>query len=306
MTDIAKSVLNRLGEPELLSKLCTLPASDLNSLLLELSRMQATKYTPADVLKCYEANRFSAPSRLNPALYHLLELELLQKAEEDGLTGVLLSPLAPLGASSVFGYVAQNNIVSAQRGCEVVSDPTNMLALELAKRLKQKEMDTAADTHLCTTARAVRAQNFKGKNSFAHFGLFCIVSRGKDTGAYAAEKALLTKHLAFYNTLLYANYGAELQVVLGKRSGYTDGAGFFERMAAVVNTQLPGVPTTIATGGEGNNYYKGINFKIYMKKGDQTFEIGDGGFVNWLQGLTGSKKERCLISAISLDRLLLI
>lgn len=34
--------------------------------------------------------------------------------------------------------------------------------------------------------------------------------------------------------------------------------------------------------------------------------IGDGGFVDWTQKLLGNKKERCLISGIGLDRLLMI
>lgn len=38
---------------------------------------------------------------------------------------------------------------------------------------------------------------------------------------------------------------------------------------------------------------------------DCQIEIGDGGFVDWISQILGNKKERCLISGIGLDRLLL-
>ena len=55
-----------------------------------------------------------------------------------------------------------------------------------------------------------------------------------------------------------------------------------------------------------NAYYKGINYQIYMRLGDENINIGDGGFVDWTQKLVGSRKERFLISGIGLDRLLMI
>jgi len=67
------------------------------------------------------------------------------------------------------------------------------------------------------------------------------------------------------------------------------------------------VPSEISLDSEyeENNYYKGIHFEIYMQKENQSIEIGDGGFVDWTQKMTGSGKERCLISGIGIDRLLI-
>jgi hypothetical protein len=42
-----------------------------------------------------------------------------------------------------------------------------------------------------------------------------------------------------------------------------------------------------------------------MEKDNERIEVGDGGFVDWTQQMTGTKKERCLISGIGLDRLLI-
>jgi len=73
----------------------------------------------------------------------------------------------------------------------------------------------------------------------------------------------------------------------------------------MVQNELPGVPVSLDPEYEDNNYYKGIHFTIYMEKEHEHVEIGDGGFVDWTQQMTGNKKERCLISGIGLDRLLI-
>jgi histidyl-tRNA synthetase len=106
--------------------------------------------------------------------------------------------------------------------------------------------------------------------------------------------------------LFNEKYGARLSVVLKKRSGYTDGDGFFERMAELMRSALPEVPLSFDLEHEDNNYYKGINFKLYMEKGSETVEIGDGGFVDWIAKMISNKKARCLISGVGMDRLLLL
>jgi len=76
-------------------------------------------------------------------------------------------------------------------------------------------------------------------------------------------------------------------------------------MEELINNELPDVPFTFDLDNEDNNYYKGINFTILMEKENRKIEIGDGGFVDWIQRMTNNKKERCLISGIGLDRLLI-
>jgi len=131
------------------------------------------------------------------------------------------------------------------------------------------------------------------------------VSSGKDSGSYACERALLIKQLRYYRKMLTELYGAKLSVVLRKRGGYADGDGFFNAMVELVKNELPNVPITCDFDHEDNNYYKGINYGIYMEREDNVSEIGDGGFVDWTQKMLNSKKERCLISGIGLDRLLI-
>ena len=181
-----------------------------------------------------------------------------------------------------------------------------MLAILIAEQLKEKKADNRIPLHYCTTARVLRAQPFPPqKGYYSHFGLFCLVSSGKDSGSYMCEKNLMIKHLSFYKSLFFEKYHAKLAVVLRKRSGYADGDRFFDSMTDIVKNELADVPISFDLEHENNNYYKGVNFKLYMEMESGTYEIGDGGYVDWIQRMTGNKKERCLISGISLDRLLL-
>ena len=306
MSAIIDRILRQLEDEHILDKLLSLPKSDLNSLLLELFQMQAEKIAPTDIIKAYNLNRFSIPSNTNPVAYHTLEADLLSAAQGMGIETILLSPSAPFGSCSAFGCVDQKNVVSAMRGTETLSDPSNMLAIIIADKIKRQQTNHSVSLHYCTTARVVRAQAFSGEGFFAHFGLFSIVSSGKARNSYACEMELLIKQLTYYKNLFLEKYNAKLSVVLRKRSGYIDTDGFFERMAELIKCELKEIPIAFDFDHADNNYYKGINFKIYAERNGEFFEIGDGGFVNWIEKMTGNKKERCLISGIGIDRLLLL
>jgi len=305
MNAMMDRILGRLGDRELPEKLASMPNSDFNSLLLKIYQMRAGNTAPVDVVKAFGTNRFSVPSAIDPADYHALETELLSLARQIGINGVLLSPAAPLASCSAFGCVDQNNVVSAVRGTEILSDPTNMLAILIADKRRNKEED-GGSLHYCTTARVLRAQVFPDSpRHFSHFGIFCIVSAGRDGGSYSCEKDLMLKHLSYYKKLLLEKYRAQLTVTLRKRGGYTDGGGFFDGMASLIKDELPDVPVSFDLEHEGNRYYQGLNFKLYMERESGSIEIGDGGYVDWVQRMTGNRKERCLISGIGIDRLLL-
>src|SRR5260370_20357322 len=95
-----------------------------------------------------------------------------------GFEALELWPLAPLGSCSVIALASQNKIVSTVRGTEVVSDPTNLLALESARRLRKNAAQTIK---LTTNHRCVRAQAVPNAPGFAaHFRLFCITTAGHE------------------------------------------------------------------------------------------------------------------------------
>lgn len=305
MSAVVDRILKKVGDRELINKLLALPKSELNSLLLELFNGLTDSISPADVLKAYQINRFPAPSDADPTKFYSLEAELIKAAREQGIKSVILSPSAPLGSCSAFGCVNQYNVLSAVRGTETLSDPSNMLAVIIADKLKNEDTDNRIPLHYATTARVVRGQAFSEKGFYAHFGLFCIVSSGKDVGSYTCEKNMLIKQLAYYKKLFLEKYRADISIVVQKRGGYTDGDGFFAGIAELIEIGLPDIPVSMAPADEENHYYKGLNFKIYMEKNSDKIEIGDGGYVDWISQMTGNKKERCLISGLGLDRLLL-
>jgi phenylalanyl-tRNA synthetase alpha subunit len=181
-----------------------------------------------------------------------------------------------------------------------------MLAIIIAEKLKSKKADNTVPLHYCTTVRVLRAQTFPNTGRhFAHFGQFCIVSSGKDNGSYGCEKALMQKQLSFYKKLLWDKYDANLSIVLRKRRGYADDGSFFDKMTELIKNEFPETHLSFDLEQECNNYYKGISYDVFMEKNGDKIEIGGGGFVDWIQRMTNNKKDRCLISGVGLDRLLL-
>ena len=303
---ITDRILAQLGGAGLLEKIRDLPMADFHSFLLELYHQRADGVSPAGLVKAFQSNRFSVPSELDPVAYHAFEADLLALAQRQGMEAVLLSPVAPFASCAAFGCVDQNKVVSAARGTEVLADPTNMLAVIIARLLKEKKADNRVPLHYCTTARVLRAQPFPNrKGYYSHFGIFCIVSSGKDTGSYACEKNMLAKQLTYYQNLLVKQYNAKLSIMIRKNHGYADGGGFLERMAAMVLDTFPGVPVSTDMEYEDSHYYRGMHYKLFMDKENERVEIGDGGFVDWPRQMTGNPKERMLISGIGMDRLLI-
>ena len=133
-SEASNKILERLqrkaGVPGLLDALSErLSPSELTSLMLEVYRRQARKRTPAQVLADYERDRFVRPSRVD--VPRLLEWEQVALSSlPDGFELVELAPVCPIGTSSVVAGVDQNWSVATSRNSEVVSDATNVLALE--------------------------------------------------------------------------------------------------------------------------------------------------------------------------------
>ena len=199
---ILERILQQSGDGELLNKLAALSPSDLQTLLMEVFSSRAGRVTPPKLLKEYQGNRFVKPAAIDTIAYLQMELKTLTLAREMGIEPVLLSPAGLLYSCSAMAAVSQNKVLSAVRGTEVLADPTNMLALIIADRLQQKAGQAAEQPiHASAAGRVARGQVFSGPNSFSHFGLFCLVSSGKDTGSYACEHSLITTHLAYYTKL---------------------------------------------------------------------------------------------------------
>ncbi|MFC5447777.1 hypothetical protein [Paenibacillus aestuarii] len=293
--------------PDLLDQLeRKLSASDLNTLLLELFRNKTQAMTSGELLNSYACNRFVKPAAIHPIALKQLEIEMLQLAEASSYQAVQLAPVAPLGSCSVVGTVDQNKVLSALRGTEVVADATNALALHACDLIKCGQRPHREDSiRLCTTHRHLRAQQFSGPGMLPHFSLFCMITSGRDTGSYGFEKRTLVEHVRVYQAIFQALFQARMTVKFIRHGGYTDSEGLVQRLREHLQESLPNVGLTEQIeAGAHNDYYKGLQFHLIVELPSGRLTIGDGGFVDWSQQLLGNQKERMMISAIGIDRLM--
>lgn len=288
---------------ELLSE--QISGTDLNTLLLEVFREKCSKSNASDLLKKYQVNRFVHPAAVDPIQLKQLELDILKVASSHLAVPIELSPVAPLGACSIIATVDQNKVISATRGTEVVSDATNLLALHICDLIKSRKSSNQDDfIRLCTTHRHVRAQYFGNvPGMLPHFDLFGMVTSGVDRGSYSFEKQAFWEHIRVYQDIFQTLFGSEIEVILSERGGYKDSEGLLQRI--VEYGKEISIKVTIKEPNLANKYYTGLQFTIITNINGKELYIGDGGFVNWSQQLLGNKKERLIISAIGLDRLLL-
>src|SRR5262249_48596215 len=130
-----------------------LPASEVWSLLLSVMESRAGRRTPVELRTQWRQDRFVQPCAIDQRMLNEIDSHLLAAAVR--FEAIELAPLAPLGVCSGVAPASQNKVVSTARGTEVVSDPTNVLALECASRLiKQPEQAVRLTTcHRCTRAQ---------------------------------------------------------------------------------------------------------------------------------------------------------
>lgn len=191
---IVDRIEREAGVRGLVAALATrIPATDLQSILLAAARRRAADLTPADVLRRYVDDPLCRPAELGPRA-----LDELERAAFALLPGhyepLELSPVCPLGTSSVLGGLSQDRILATIRGSEVVSDPTNVLALECALRRRR---DRSRAVHLAAAHRALRTSPVEPP-LIPHFRLFVLCSAGR-TGC---ESGLLAEHRSFFERLV--------------------------------------------------------------------------------------------------------
>ncbi len=277
------------------------PGADLTSLLLAVMRYRAAGRSPAEVLGQYEQDRFATPSGV-PLLDMRRAEDALLSTLPPQYDQVLLSPVVPLGTHSVVAPVDQNNVVTTVRSTEVAADPTSGLALEAAVRrreLLRGDPRSSARVDLATVQRVLRAQQFEGPVSFSHFTILGLVSAGRDTGRLEFEKATATSHAVIMARGLAAAGADEVVVSL---SDFGGGGSVVD----AVSHALDGMPGVVALADpdrrHARGYYRTYAHRVDVRFGSTTFEVGDGGFVDWTQQYVASAKERCLISGIGVDR----
>ena len=173
----------------LVDQLEQLPASDLRSLLLHVTRRRAAGLDPAAVLQARRDDATLAPVAVDGRALQLAGLLAIDAAP--GFEPVTLSPVAPAGVNTVLGGLDQNLSLATVRSGEVLADPTTSLALEAALRRRAGE----ASVRLCWVGRVLRMQRF-GDGWNQHFGLFGLVSGGRRQPDHGFGLVALHEHIA--------------------------------------------------------------------------------------------------------------
>ncbi len=298
MNKIVKKIEKKIGLPGITQQIANkLSNSELNSLIMEVYANTAKKLTPPEILNHFQNNRFTFPSIVNPLSYKEYEINWLKKGEQNGFKAIQLSPLTPLGTCSAVAFVDQNNIVSALRGTEIISDATNVLALKIAEEFKKEKQNRIIK--YCTTHRHVRAQYFTNPLFSAHFGLFCMATGGLDTGGYSFELENVKEHIHFYMKQLSTEY--DRKDIILKIELKEDNTIFNNKLRMLLEDMPDEVRIEYNDPGNGNNYYQLCRFRIFLNYRGDELNLVDGGFVDWTQKLLENKKHRYLISAAGLE-----
>jgi hypothetical protein len=259
------------------------PASEVWSLLLGVLEARARQRTPASLREQWKGDRFVQPCALDQRLLHELDGHLLAAAS--AFEAVELSPVAPLGVCSAIALASQNKIVSTARGTEVVSDPTNILALECARRLRE---DSSLHVRLATSHRCVRAQPVPNQPGFAaHFRMFCLASAGHERENREFQAGALAEHINTHLAALtrlgqngYAIEGHKVRILATVRNEQ-----LAERVAAAVDSPH------IEHEKLEHPYYDGIRFMIDVRAPNGAeLPLIDGGAFDWLRKLSSNHK----------------
>jgi hypothetical protein len=275
-----------------------MPATDLQTLLLSVARARAAAVTPATLLRRWSEDRFVRPSTHDPRRVVAAQARLWELLPQH-VTGVELSPVAPIGTITALAPLQQHRVVTTTRSSEVVSDPTNALAVEAALRRRGRKNGRV---DLAAYHRVVRAQRF-GPGYAAHFALFALVSSTRAGASGTAEASLLIDHLRYWQRVLAAflpHLPVRIEVTvfhdrtLSERLADTV-------MPAIADGPVPVMENPVRTQGIG--YYRGAALKLWAYVDGTPVDLGDGGLTDWTARLLGDAKERCLTSCIAPERL---
>jgi len=276
-------IIDSLGAPAFERLATELSGSELQSVLLEVMQRRARGRPPGEVLAQYQRDAFCRPAAADQRTSVDIDRHLLAAAE--GFEAIELSPVAPLGSCSTVALTDQNRVLSALRSTEIVSDPTNVLALECALRLRASPR---TPVHFATSQRVVRAQPIPKLPGYApHFRIFVLASGGSEAKDHGFTVGTLVRHV---RTVL----GALDRLELG---GYAFGA---RRVDILATPERAAVGDRIATElGEiatrrplDHAYYSGgLRYMLWVTAPDGVqVPLFDGGAFDWLAKLTSNRR----------------
>jgi hypothetical protein len=278
--------------------------SETTPVLLELARRQVARRRAADLVAQLKRDLFVRPSALDLRLVHQLDGLALTAASE--YEAVLLSPVAPLGSCSVVAPTSQDRTLTTNRGSEVVSDPTNLMALLSAERLGK---DPGQRVQLCTVHQTLRAQPLPPLPGYSrHFRLLALTEAGPARAEDGFEVDAVTRAIVVFDRLFDAAASA-LGCRFPERRASVRTTGAREtlgrRLADRLASTLPHV--RVVHRPLDQPYYNGLRvmFGADSTAGEHV-AIGDVGLFDWVAKLTANRRQRFVAAGFGLQQLPLV
>lgn len=272
--------------------------SEVLPALLEVVRRQATRRRPSELVGQYERDGFVRPSAVD--LRTTLAFDQVALDVASAFEAVLLAPLAALGVCSVVSPTHQDRAVSTIRGTEVVSDPTNVLALECARRLT---VDRNAHVRLCTIHQVVRAQRFAARPGFSqHFRMFALAEAGLAQPEHGFEVTAIVDHVVLFHRLMAAfepmgcRFAGHRAVLLTSTTKRACSYRIRDRLRDAL-PELPFVETELES-----NYYDGVRVMLEVDDlAGNRVPLCDTGLFDWMGKLTSNQRMRFVASGFGLQ-----
>ena len=287
LPDGSRGALDRLGP------------SDLQVLLADLLRARASRVGVVDVRRRWATDRFVRPADSDPRRLSALEARLWELVPAD-FDGVALSPVSPFGTSAALAGIGQDRVVSTTRGTEVVSDSTTTLAIEAAAR--RRAQPPGGRVHLAAIHPQLRAQSMGGGS--AHFRLLTLVSSARDGGSGATHAELLLLHLRTWCDLLASTIPDLHSTIEVSAWSPVVAERFTDRVRPALGERARVAVVDAPERTRAKEYYRDVALRIEVSGPNGPVEVGDGGMTGWTAALTDNRKELCLVSCVSTERLL--
>lgn len=284
------------------------PVHDRRGELLADARERAARRRPAELIAQWRDDATVAPSPVD--LRTTVAFDALAMESAPDYDALLLSPVAPVGVTSVLAPTSQDRTLSTIRPTEVVSDPTNVLALEAARRLRDSRHDPpTGDVRLCTVHQVLRMQAPpRGRGRTRHFRMFVLADAGRARPDHGFEVDAVVGQLRVYRRLLAAaveRHGVRFseprvivssdasRTVLADRTAAAAADAFSD--AAIVREEIDAA------------YYDGfrVEYAVRDRRGS-VVRVADLGRFDWVASLTSDRRNRFVASGIGLQLLPLL
>ncbi len=181
--------------------------TDLHTLLLHIFEKRIGSISASDIIKNYTENRFSEVAHTDQK--ELLEIDrLLYQKLPHYFSAVELSPVSVMGANSALTPLDPKVVLPTIRNVEVIGDSSMALAIECALRRRLlRVVKEDSETHLATSHRVLRLQNFPKNSGFtSHFRAFALASSARDIAGFNKfELSSLSVHIETWLAFLLSS-----------------------------------------------------------------------------------------------------